>query len=804
MVFLHEQSKASATLTLTERPGQGRFHDIGFGASDRGGMRLSTVNWRAHLLIPGIPNHVLVDARTNDLTEHWQIHLAAQAQTIPEPVLLDPEESRAATQQFLDDYLDHLQRAGWTVAAGPDRYRLRLWPAFRFSRRYLRGERRAARWLPVAATTDLDAASARELELELVRRTEAAMRTEAAGWLPKLALFLASLVLFCWAFGMVVSWHLLPILLAVLLFHEGSHLFGMWLFGYRDLQMLMIPMLGAVAIGKNERAKPYQQAIVLFLGPLPGLILGCILFALYGRQGQPWLLESSAILIGLNYFNLLPLMPLDGGQLLSLSLFDRFPRLQALFIGLSAALLAVAGWFMGTPIFWILAVLMALACRPQWRFAGAYLRLRRRVAAAADRDTLLRTALAVLHEPPYQRLRFPRRYQLAQQLLMRLRRPHASLSVAGVTLVVHALALALPLLLFAPYWPWWGGSHESTASAAPPDWEARAAQAHNADERWQVYMDAGDWHLDSEDQAGAQAYFGKAARIAERFPADDPRRADTWSRQAEAADDPRAAQTLYQRALELQERVLGGQHPDVAATLQNLALTYEDPAEAPRKIALLERAVAIYRQAKLPERAGAALQSLASVYWQAKDGAKVEALLNQAVAELGDAKTAQPQLGQSLYTLAVFYLQQTDYRKAVAVLERRHALLLQNPQASYGAVMLADAAVDLGWAHWLNGDSQQALALFDDALRQSQEGRAGTALPPGLLDKLAALVMTRQFDDARPLFRRVQDVYGGRLTAFRERLRSLTQGNGAQRWLDQRYAAYVNAIDAMLAQAGAR
>src|SRR5690606_2662891 len=103
--------------------------------------------------------------------------------------------------------------------------------------------------------------------------------------------------------------------LVVLSFHEAGHLLGMRIFGYRSLSMLFIPFLGAVAIGNKGNAKPWQEIVVLLLGPLPGLCVAAALVGVGWFEQTGWRYELVLMLVALNVFNLLPIYPLDGGQL---------------------------------------------------------------------------------------------------------------------------------------------------------------------------------------------------------------------------------------------------------------------------------------------------------------------------------------------------------------------------------------------------------------------------------------------------------------------------------------------------------
>src|SRR5438876_388034 len=69
----------------------------------------------------------------------------------------------------------------------------------------------------------------------------------------------------------------LALLIGVLLFHELGHYVGMRLFNYQDVQMFFIPLFGAAVAGRTRSVHGYKEAIVLLLGPLPGIFLGSVL-----------------------------------------------------------------------------------------------------------------------------------------------------------------------------------------------------------------------------------------------------------------------------------------------------------------------------------------------------------------------------------------------------------------------------------------------------------------------------------------------------------------------------------------------
>lgn len=123
------------------------------------------------------------------------------------------------------------------------------------------------------------------------------------------------------------------LLVGVLIFHELGHWIGMRLFGYRDVKVFFIPFFGALMTGEPRRVRGWQSAVVLLLGPLPGILLGfTIIFFTPHWQGQtPLYAELTLMLLLLNGFNLLPLGELDGGQLFNLLIFSRHPVTEVLF-----------------------------------------------------------------------------------------------------------------------------------------------------------------------------------------------------------------------------------------------------------------------------------------------------------------------------------------------------------------------------------------------------------------------------------------------------------------------------------------
>jgi len=141
------------------------------------------------------------------------------------------------------------------------------------------------------------------------------------------------------------NWALLLLLTGIVIFHELGHFIAMKIYNYKDLGIFFIPLLGAYASGTKREVSQKQSAIILLAGPIPGIIVGLILYFIQQQQSQfsypnDLIRWGSIFLIVLNVLNLLPIYPLDGGQLLNRLFLDESKIISRIFVLLSAAGLA--------------------------------------------------------------------------------------------------------------------------------------------------------------------------------------------------------------------------------------------------------------------------------------------------------------------------------------------------------------------------------------------------------------------------------------------------------------------------------
>lgn len=105
----------------------------------------------------------------------------------------------------------------------------------------------------------------------------------------------------------------LPLIFLAALVHEVGHIFAIWGFG-GSLQRVEIGFFGG-KIDYTMKGEGYLAKMVILLAGSAFNLLAAFLFAQLGTRGEPFLFFAGANLL-LALFNLLPILPLDGGRAL--------------------------------------------------------------------------------------------------------------------------------------------------------------------------------------------------------------------------------------------------------------------------------------------------------------------------------------------------------------------------------------------------------------------------------------------------------------------------------------------------------
>ncbi|WP_317897253.1 site-2 protease family protein [Aurantibacillus circumpalustris] len=148
-------------------------------------------------------------------------------------------------------------------------------------------------------------------------------------------------------------------ILLVLIIHEMGHFLFMKLFNYSNVKIFIIPLLGAFTSGKKQQVSQWQLSLIILAGPLPGIIIGCLLFWLNKdlKNETIEMLYSSFLVI--NLLNCLPFFPLDGGRLIE-TLFFKENYIIRLVFGIISIIVLLFLFAYLNPILLIVPVIIGL------------------------------------------------------------------------------------------------------------------------------------------------------------------------------------------------------------------------------------------------------------------------------------------------------------------------------------------------------------------------------------------------------------------------------------------------------------
>lgn len=144
-----------------------------------------------------------------------------------------------------------------------------------------------------------------------------------------------SLAAYSWLFSIEFA----IALILCLVFHEYGHIKAMKYFGLKTKGIYLIPFVGGLALSDDKINTRWQDIVISIMGPFFGLILSITCLIGYWLTDIEILAGIAVFNALLNLFNLLPILPLDGGHVLKSIAFSINSK-----IGLIACLLgAVLG-----------------------------------------------------------------------------------------------------------------------------------------------------------------------------------------------------------------------------------------------------------------------------------------------------------------------------------------------------------------------------------------------------------------------------------------------------------------------------
>lgn len=173
----------------------------------------------------------------------------------------------------------------------------------------------------------------------------------------------ASLAAYTWLF----SFQFAIALIACLVFHEYGHIRAMKYFGMKTKGIYLIPFLGGAAVTDEKINTRWQDVAISMMGPCFGLFLSLVLILLYEVTGAPILAGLAVFNALLNLFNLLPVLPLDGGHVLKSISFSMNSTLGIVLCVAAAGGGIILSYSLGLYLFSFLLGVGSLEILMEWR-----------------------------------------------------------------------------------------------------------------------------------------------------------------------------------------------------------------------------------------------------------------------------------------------------------------------------------------------------------------------------------------------------------------------------------------------------
>jgi CHAT domain-containing protein/Tfp pilus assembly protein PilF len=212
-----------------------------------------------------------------------------------------------------------------------------------------------------------------------------------------------------------------------------------------------------------------------------------------------------------------------------------------------------------------------------------------------------------------------------------------------------------------------------------------------------------------------------------------------------------------ERILEIRERTLGSDHPDVAQSVHNLAILYSSKGDFARSELLYQRALAIREKVLGPEHPdlAASLSNLALLYSERGDYAKAEEFYGRALI-IGEKSLGpeHPEVAATLTNFAILCHDRGNYTKAELLYQRARAIFEKafEPEHPYVTTILNNLAVIYKTRN--EYAKAEPLYLRTLAIREKVLGPEHPEVA-GSLNNLANLYCDRgDYEKAEPLYGR--------------------------------------------------
>jgi len=454
VVYLNPDNNIYASLSVSPTPEKHEAIKTDFSSLFSDGSWLTTRNELDIEIIGEMPNAILNDPCAPTIEELYQGHIEKLESLNREPIRLDIQNYLAQDIKNGNEYLDSLIKGNYLKQEDKDTWRLKFFPAMKHLCKILKGIKKI-RALQSAQSQAIKTQQAEPIEIPIEAEVDAYLKLEETfkggdssfGW--KLMVFVISFIVGIVILGVGISFLNAFLILGVLLVHEFGHYLAMLIFGYKDRQIFFLPF-GAATAGKKTDASSLQKVIVSLAGPALGLITGTVCVVAWTRTEIEAFWSFGIFSLVLNYINLLPITPLDGGRLFEITLFSRIPFLKTIFAILSTLVIVAAGIFLRDWILIMFGLLMLTGLKSKILINSAHSKIKKKIKSHdldMGKESIVLEIFAFLKHKSFASLSFVKKFSLTKRLLAELMQKPAKLAEVIISLVLYFALWIIPIVI---------------------------------------------------------------------------------------------------------------------------------------------------------------------------------------------------------------------------------------------------------------------------------------------------------------------------------------------------------------------
>ncbi len=153
------------------------------------------------------------------------------------------------------------------------------------------------------------------------------------------------------SYSFLFDWRFAVIIVITLMFHEFGHMQAMKKMGMKVKGMYLIPFVGGAAVTTDRIKTRWENVFISMMGPVYGLIMTVVFFCVYLVTDSSLAAGLASFSALLNLINLLPIVPLDGGQVVKSIAFSLHSKIGLAVLWLGIGLSVIITWQIGLSLF---------------------------------------------------------------------------------------------------------------------------------------------------------------------------------------------------------------------------------------------------------------------------------------------------------------------------------------------------------------------------------------------------------------------------------------------------------------------